>query len=155
MYCLFWLSRCSLPAPLLSFLTASNFLPHAVGEPLESAINFVSYMPPNAPGGARATSPRIYVRWPPGALVPAAPCAHAAARSAWPFASTRTLWGALEGARIWRRVEKKKYVPCCIRLDDSESHPVFYTATLFLKQFSFFKKPKQRPEIIHENMSIA
>ena len=36
--------------------------------------------PPNAPGGARATSPRFYVRWLPGALVPAAPCAHAAAR---------------------------------------------------------------------------
>jgi hypothetical protein len=38
-----------------------------------------AYAPPNAPGGARATSPRVYVRWLPGALVPAAPCAHAAA----------------------------------------------------------------------------
>ena len=45
-----------------------------------------AYAPPNSPGGARATSPRVYVRWLPGALVPAAPCAHAAARSAWPFA---------------------------------------------------------------------
>jgi len=38
-----------------------------------------TYAPPNAPGGARATSPRVYVRWLPGALVPAAPCDHAAA----------------------------------------------------------------------------
>ena len=38
-----------------------------------------TYAPPKAPGGARATSPRVYVRLSPGALVPAAPCAHAAA----------------------------------------------------------------------------
>jgi len=30
--------------------------------------------------------------------VPAAPCTHAAAQSAWPFAGTRKLWEALEGA---------------------------------------------------------
>jgi len=54
--------------------------------------------PPNAPGEARATSPRVYVRWPPVALVPAAPCAHAAARSAWLFARTGKLVGALGGA---------------------------------------------------------
>jgi len=45
-----------------------------------------TYAPPNAPGGARATSPRVYVRWLPGAPVPAAPYAHAAARSVRPFA---------------------------------------------------------------------
>ena len=45
-----------------------------------------AHAPPNAPGGARATSPRVYVRLPgalvpvrlPCALVPAAPCAHGA-----------------------------------------------------------------------------
>jgi len=62
-----------------------------------------AYAPPIAPGGARATSPRAYVRWLPGALVPAAPCAHAAARSAPPFAGTRKLWGALEGAVLKQR----------------------------------------------------
>ena len=54
-----------------------------------------AYAPTHAPGGARATSPGVYVRRPPGALVPTAPCAHAAA---WPCAGTRKLWGALEGA---------------------------------------------------------
>jgi len=57
-----------------------------------------AYAPPNAPGGARATSPRVCVRWLPGAPVRAAPYAHAEARSARPFAGTRTLWGALGGA---------------------------------------------------------
>ena len=38
-----------------------------------------AYAPANAPGGARATSPKVCVRWPPGAQVPATPCAHAAA----------------------------------------------------------------------------
>jgi len=50
-----------------------------------------AYAPPNAPGGARATSPRVYVRCLPGALVPAA-------RSARPSAGTPKLWGSLEGA---------------------------------------------------------
>ena len=51
--------------------------------------------PPNAPGEARATSPRFYSRWPLGALVPAAPCAHDAA---WLFARTGKLVGAVGGA---------------------------------------------------------
>ena len=55
-----------------------------------------TYALPNAPGGARFTWPRVYVRWLPGALVPAAPCAHAAARSARPFAGTSKLRGAFE-----------------------------------------------------------
>jgi len=38
-----------------------------------------AYALPNAPGGARVTWTRVYVRWLPGALVPAAPCTHAAA----------------------------------------------------------------------------
>ena len=59
-----------------------------------------AYTPPNAPGRARATSPRVYVRRPPGALVPAAPCAHAAARSAWPFAGTSNIRGSFEWS--WR-----------------------------------------------------
>jgi len=57
-----------------------------------------AYTPPNAPGGARATSPRVYARLSPGALVPAAPCVHAAARSAWPFAGTSASGGASDGA---------------------------------------------------------
>jgi len=57
-----------------------------------------TYAPSNAPGGARTTLLRVYVRWLPGELVPAAPCAHASARSAWPFAGTRKWWGALKGA---------------------------------------------------------
>jgi len=38
-----------------------------------------AYAPSNAPCGARATSLRVYVRWSPGAQVPATPCTHAAA----------------------------------------------------------------------------
>ena len=38
-----------------------------------------AYTLPNAPGGAQVTWPRVYVRWLQGALVPAAPFAHAAA----------------------------------------------------------------------------
>jgi len=47
-----------------------------------------AYALPNAPCGARAISLRVYVRWLPGALVPATPCAHAAARSVRPFTDT-------------------------------------------------------------------
>jgi len=54
-----------------------------------------AYTPPNAPGEARFTSPSVNARLPSGALVPAAPCAHAAAQSAWLFAGTSTLGGAL------------------------------------------------------------
>ena len=50
-----------------------------------------AYTPPNAPGEARSTSPSVNARWPPDTLVPADPCAHAAAQSAWPFAGTSTL----------------------------------------------------------------
>jgi len=56
-----------------------------------------AYAPPNAPGEARASSPRVYVRWLPGALVPAVPCAHAAAQSAQPptHANCGELWKEL------------------------------------------------------------
>jgi len=57
-----------------------------------------AYTPPNAPGRARAISPRVYVRQPPGALVPVTPCAHATARSAWPFAGTSISGGVMDGA---------------------------------------------------------
>jgi len=43
-----------------------------------------AYATPNAPGGARATSPKVYVKWLSGALVPSAPCAHDAPLSARP-----------------------------------------------------------------------
>jgi len=54
-----------------------------------------AYTPPNAPGDAWSTSPSVNARWPPGALVPAAPCTYATAQSAWPLAGTSTLEGAL------------------------------------------------------------